>query len=120
VFVERSGAVRRVLNANLDATGMAARAEVLGGDAVAHLSRLSAEGGGAGFDLVLLDPPYDTPDETWAEVLARIGALAPTAVVAAESDREVPIPEPWHVLREKRYGSTLLTIARPTPPPEPS
>ena len=52
----------------------------------------------------------------WDDILRRVGSLVPGATVVIESDAAVAVPEPWHVLREKWYGSTLLVIASPTPP----
>lgn len=118
-FVERSAAARRVVQANLDATGLADRARVVGGDARRHLAEASDDPAGGRFDLVLLDPPYATDDATWADLLAGVGTVAPGAVAVVESDRPVPVPQGWHVLREKRYGDTLVHIVRTSsPPPE--
>jgi hypothetical protein len=33
-------------------------------------------------------------------------------VVVVESDREVPLPAPWQVLRSKKYGGTVVLLAR--------
>jgi 16S rRNA (guanine966-N2)-methyltransferase len=64
---------------------------------------------GAGpFDLALLDPPYAYTDEEWAMLLGGLDA----EVVVIESDREVPVPEAWDVLRSKKYGGTVVVLAR--------
>ena len=106
--------------ANLATTGLAARADVVGDDVEAHLRRLVAADGPP-VDLVLLDPPYATADDTWERLLALVGSAAPGAVVVVESDREVPLPEGWDALRVKRYGGTLVSVLMPpSPPPEPS
>jgi 16S rRNA (guanine966-N2)-methyltransferase len=123
-FVDTDRAARRVIDENLAATGLADRAEVLGTDASTHLRRVaeqpSADGLGA-YDLVLLDPPYATGDEAWAELLDLVAAAAPDAVVVVESDHEVPVPARWHALRSKRYGGTLVSVLMPPrPPSEPS
>jgi 16S rRNA (guanine966-N2)-methyltransferase len=60
------------------------------------------------FDLALLDPPYDTTDEQWSALLGHLDAH----VVVVESDREVDLGERWELLRSKRYGSTVVQIAR--------
>jgi 16S rRNA (guanine966-N2)-methyltransferase len=62
------------------------------------------------FDLVLLDPPYKTPDEVWHEVLAGLDA----GLVVTESDRELDLGPRWETLRSKRYGSTVVQIAEMT------
>ena len=68
------------------------------------------------FDLVLLDPPYGTDDAAWLDLLALVAPVAPSAVVVAESDREVPVPDGWHALRVKRYGGTLVSVLLPPSP----
>jgi 16S rRNA (guanine966-N2)-methyltransferase len=79
------------------------------GDALAFLSRLGAA---AAFDLVFVDPPY--AGEELPRALARLAAaraLAPGALVVAESDRRHP-PGPIEGLAaidERRYGDTLIT-----------
>lgn len=118
-FVDTDRAARRAVTDNLTTTGLADRAEVLGVDASAHLRRTaeqtSPDGVGA-YDLVLLDPPYATGDDAWAELLDLVAAAAPDAVVVVESDHEVPVPDGWHALRSKRYGGTLVSVLMPPSP----
>lgn len=122
-FVERDRRARAALERNLAVTDLADRAEVHGAEAEAWLrARVSRDPGASaptppGYDLVLLDPPYAY--EGWASVLAAVAVVAPGATVVVESDRTVALPEGWDALREKRYGGTLVVIARPpSPPPE--
>jgi 16S rRNA (guanine966-N2)-methyltransferase len=120
-FVERDPAARRVITANLATTGLADRAEVVARDAGAFLRQRAAAEPRRSFGLVLLDPPYDTDAPAWEEILTAVAAVAPTGVVVIESARPVELPQGWHVLREKGYGSTLVVIARPAiTPSEPS
>lgn len=102
-FVERDARARSVIAENLAATGLADRATVVADDAEHALERLA---GADPFDLALLDPPYDYTG--WSELLDRLRAR----VVVIESDREVPLPPDWQVVRVKGYGSTLVIIAR--------
>jgi len=55
-------------------------------------------------DLVLMDPPYAMADPE--AVLASVRA----EIVVLESRREPQIPEGWVVHRQRRYGSTLVTV----------
>jgi 16S rRNA (guanine966-N2)-methyltransferase len=121
-FVDADRNARAAVEANLRTTGLADRAEVLGGDATALLRRWGADAqpgaDGAGteaarFDLVLLDPPYATDEPAWSALLELVARVVPTGVVVAESDREVALPEGWHALRVKRYGGTLVTVLMP-------
>ena len=64
--------------------------------------------GAPGFDLALCDPPYDF--EEWGPLLSRL--RAPLAVL--ESRVAPTVPGQWTVARERRYGSTLVTVVRQT------
>lgn len=98
-FVDSDGDAIGTIRTNLAATGFAERADVVRADVVRWLA------GGGRFDLVLADPPYAFDD--WTALLARVDA----AIVVAESDRELDVPAGWEVLRQKRYGTTVVTIA---------
>ena len=108
-FVERDAAARAVVVRNLEATGLADRAEVVAGDAERWL-RDRAIGDAPAFDLALLDPPYDYGD--WTALLRTL----PATVAVVETDRELDLPERWRVVRSKRYGTTLVVIARAVDP----
>jgi 16S rRNA (guanine966-N2)-methyltransferase len=99
-FVDDDPRALAAVRANLAATGLEALASVVRSDALGFL-----DGEPGPFDVALCDPPYrfDRWDELWAAL--------PTALVVAESDREVAPPEPWEVLRVRRYGSTVVTFA---------
>ncbi|MGI8939103.1 MAG: 16S rRNA (guanine(966)-N(2))-methyltransferase RsmD [Iamia sp.] len=113
-FVDADRVARAAVEANLATTRLAEGAKVVNGDAATFLARSEDR-----WDLVLLDPPHAGTD--WAALLGVVaGALAPDALVVAESDRTV-IDEAegdgtWSVLREKRYGGTVVQMisARPT------
>jgi 16S rRNA (guanine966-N2)-methyltransferase len=63
------------------------------------------------FDLALCDPPYNFED--WGALL---GALH-SEMVVMESSLSVDVPDGWVVARERRYGSTLVTVVRAARPP---
>lgn len=116
-FVESDRAARAVVEANLAATRLADRATVVGADARRHLGTTPDT-----YDLVLLDPPHAGTD--WATLLDALAPrLGPGGVVVAESDHPVLDAAtgetgegPWAVLREKRYGGTVVQmISAPTP-----
>jgi 16S rRNA (guanine966-N2)-methyltransferase len=61
------------------------------------------------FDLILADPPYAF--DQWP---ALADLLAPVAGVAVlESAAPLPLGPGWELLREKHYGGTVVTVARP-------
>jgi 16S rRNA (guanine966-N2)-methyltransferase len=105
VLVDPDPSARRAIEANLAATDLAGPATVVAGTAEAFLASCTDR-----FDLALVDPPYRF--DRW---VALLDALAPhlDGVAVLESDRAVELPSGWRVEREKRYGGTLVQIARP-------
>ena len=113
VFVESAPGVLPVLKENLAAVG-------LPGGRVVKGSVPTVVGGAppASFDVVLADPPYNTPVEevlTVLQSLVRGGWLAPEAVLVVErSSREEAWdwPTPLIGLRDRRYGEAQLRYGR--------
>lgn len=72
------------------------------------------------WDLVLVDPPYDVPDDDLAAVLGAVqGSLASGAVVVVE--RSTRSPEPlWPAgverVDDRSYGETRVWFAQPRRP----
>jgi 16S rRNA (guanine966-N2)-methyltransferase len=70
------------------------------------------------YDLVLVDPPYDVPDDEvagWLTAAAKHGWLAPEAVVVVErragrgrDGGSFGWPDPLAAVRQRRYGETVL------------
>ncbi len=58
------------------------------------------------FDLALCDPPYDFED--WAALLGALRA----DVAVMESGAPIPLTGGWVVMRERRYGGTLVTVVQ--------
>jgi 16S rRNA (guanine966-N2)-methyltransferase len=106
-FVDSDRRSVAAIRANLEATGLGDRATVVRADAASVLSRAGSEG--RRWDVALLDPPYSF--DGWATLLAEV----PADLVVVESDRHVEPPPGWGVVRERRYGGTLVAVLRPTP-----
>ncbi len=102
-FVDADPRALACVRANLDACGLTDRATVVRGDAERYVAALPPD---APLDLVLLDPPYAF--DGWTALLAAL----PASIAVVESDRAVVPPAPWVVVREKRYGTTLVTLVR--------
>jgi 16S rRNA (guanine966-N2)-methyltransferase len=102
-FVDDDPRALGVVRANLESTGLADRATVVRADATRFVAA-----GDQSFDLALLDPPYAFDDDAWKRLLD----VLPAPLAVLESGREVVPPEGWEVLRAKRYGSTVVSIAR--------
>jgi 16S rRNA (guanine966-N2)-methyltransferase len=110
-LVEQDAKAAQVIERNARELGCAERCTLLRDDVARALPRL-----GGPFDLVFSDPPYalraarDTVD-----ALARLGLIAPQGRVVLERDRrEAPpaLPEELELLDERRYGDTMVLIAR--------
>jgi len=100
-FVDDDRRAIDAIRANLATTGFEAAATVVRGDALRYV----ADHPGA-FDLVVADPPYAF--DRWPELFAVLDA----PVVVAESDRALDPGAQWVVVRSRRSGSTVVTIAR--------
>jgi 16S rRNA (guanine966-N2)-methyltransferase len=114
-FVDTSRASLDAVRANLDATDLAGDATVLRRDAL-DLLAAGPEAIGGPVDLVLADPPYAF--DRWSELLIALRpVLADGAVVVVESDRpldegarEVVADLGGGILRERRYGGTVVAM----------
>jgi len=100
-FVDDDPGALAVVRANLAATGLGGSARVVQADALHYL-------GGDRVDLALLDPPYRFDDEAWGRLLGAVDAER----AVFESDRTIEVGERWEVLRSKRYGATVVALAR--------
>ncbi|MDQ6697505.1 MAG: 16S rRNA (guanine(966)-N(2))-methyltransferase RsmD [Actinomycetota bacterium] len=111
-FADTDAGARRAIEQNLAAAGVGERAAISAHPA----ERLLGEAATAGrlFDLVWLDPPYDFA--VWpALVIAVSAVVTPDAVVVMESDHAVDVASETglEITRSRRYGSTVVTFARP-------
>ena len=106
-FVERDRRAVALIRENLAACGAATDYTIELGDVV-YVLRRSA---GAGFDLILLDPPYDLAN-TGEALDASARALAPGGLLVLEraTRREPPIPAQLARVRDVRSGDSTLTL----------
>jgi 16S rRNA (guanine966-N2)-methyltransferase len=109
-LVERDARAVEVIRANLAALRVGENeARVVHAPARAALQDASARG--EAYDLVLLDPPYRDAPALGRELSAALPSiLAPTGQVVAESDRRAPLELGLPLVRERRYGDTLIRI----------
>ncbi len=115
VFVENAAISLAALRQNLEATGLSAAAEVVASPVARALPRLSRRG--QAFDLVFADPPYaDSAERSeMLRILGLGGVLQPEARVIVEHEvkQGLDLPESLELVREARYGSTLLAFLQP-------
>ncbi|MEI2639906.1 MAG: 16S rRNA (guanine(966)-N(2))-methyltransferase RsmD [Microthrixaceae bacterium] len=107
-FIENSRPAVGVIRSNVEFLGLDGSSRIIAADVMAYLSTRRDH-----FDLVLADPPYAF--DQWDELLELIDADA----VMIESDRAVldsiryggTGEATFEVIRERRYGATVVTIA---------
>ncbi|MCB1256946.1 MAG: 16S rRNA (guanine(966)-N(2))-methyltransferase RsmD [Microthrixaceae bacterium] len=107
-FVDSSRAAATVVESNLRACGFTEQSSVVRMDVSSFLNSDIGN-----FDLAILDPPYSY--DQWADLLSRLDST----VVVIESDRQIIDPQgysefgpvTYEVIRQRRYGSTVVTIA---------
>jgi 16S rRNA (guanine966-N2)-methyltransferase len=116
VLVEERREVRAAIRENLERTGLADRADVVGSSVRSFLE--AGDGSAERFDLVLADPPYDLPARELEKVLAALdaGRLAEhdwrVVVTRARRSSTFVIPVHWRVARRLEYGDTLVLVYR--------
>ena len=98
-FVEQDRRAVECIQNNLDALGYSDRATVVQADVLEWIERCSDS-----FDVVLADPPY--ADESWTELLDSVDSRW----LVAEAGETVAEHPRWDVVREKTYGTTVVTV----------
>lgn len=106
VFVDQSVASVRLIKENLKHCGFDAKVEQM--ESLAYLERSDK------FDLIFIDPPYDTGliDATLQKI-QKIDILTNGGIIVCESRREKcfpPLVEPYHLLSERNYGKIKITV----------
>jgi 16S rRNA (guanine966-N2)-methyltransferase len=105
VFVDADRAAVAAIRHNLIVTG-AEHAEVHRQDALRFLARPRGS-----FDLVFVDPPYDSALRLAGPLSAGLPAvLTATARIVTESDKRIPLELSLPLLRERTYGDTRIAI----------
>lgn len=104
-FVDADARAVAAIRENLRATGLGERSSVAHADVMRFLG--GRPPGAEGFDIAFADPPYAF--DGWPALLA----VVPARLVAIEARTHVPLDEAmWHPLRSRRYGDTVVTLAR--------
>lgn len=111
VFVENNLECQRMIEQNLIHTKLDKQARIVGLEMQKALLQLSNEK--AVFDIIFLDPPYETEmiQPTLLEIV-HSGLLSKDGYVIAEHAAKIPLPSVsgLRILREKEYRTTVLTF----------
>jgi 16S rRNA (guanine966-N2)-methyltransferase len=113
-FIDNSRRACSVIEANLQTLGIKREATLIKSDAIAALKRLAEES--KQFDIIFLDPPYDS--EIYSAALKQIaasGLLSSDAIAIAERRAKKP-PETdcggLKIYREVKQGDSALAFYR--------
>ena len=122
IFVEKHPPAAAIIKKNLEALEIRKGARVLTSDVLQALRRLAEEPAAAvRSEILFLDPPY-ADEEQYKNVLSFLSGsslLAENAVVIAEHQRKLDLPEVFGKLervRVLRQGDAALTFFRFRPP----
>jgi 16S rRNA (guanine966-N2)-methyltransferase len=106
-FVDQSPAALAAVRANLASVGLGevqrdGDATLVRADVASWVATTASR-----YDLVLVDPPYDY--QGWESLVAQL----PADLAILESGTEIAVPSGWGIIKTKRYGGTIVTVARP-------
>ena len=108
-FVDARTDAVKLIRENLAVTALANRATVLTADYATVLS-----GAVEKYDLVFLDPPYETKLlERSLELISQFDILREHGIIICESPQEKSLPDlsaPYGKYREYRYGKIRVTV----------
>jgi 16S rRNA (guanine966-N2)-methyltransferase len=111
-FVDHDPASLEAVRTNLTAAGLAGLPDqpvtVVRAELPGWLGRAPR------FDVAFCDPPYAFCD--WDTLLTSLQA----DLAVLESSAPIDVPAGWVVTRSRRYGGTLVTVARTTPTQSPA
>jgi len=114
VFADRDSLACRIVSGNLEIVGGGSRAAIWRLSAAATVEKASKEG--MRFDLIFVDPPYDSE---WTDEIRKNphfqNILAADGLAVFEFDvKNPPTADPnWRLVDERHYGGTGLTFQRP-------
>ena len=108
-FTDQRREAAALIRENIKACGFQDQTHVVQGDAISFLSGCREK-----FDLVFLDPPYDTGLlEQALQDIAGFDICREHGIIMAESPADAvlpPLAAPYRLYREYRYGRIKLTV----------
>jgi 16S rRNA (guanine966-N2)-methyltransferase len=110
-FVDSDPEAQKAIRSNLAVLGdLQARAKVVRADVLRYCA------GAPGVDVVLADPPYAF--DSWSALLGLLRSR--TEVLVAETGAGWDPAPGWETVKERRYGSTVVTVVQSVPRPQAS
>ena len=112
IFTDKNRQANLIIKENLTHTKLESKATVFNMDAGQLLNLLKADGT-ATFDLVFLDPPYES--DVYETILSKLSVdklLNKDALVIAESNIKLALKDRYEALqliKQSRYGDTLVS-----------
>ncbi len=113
-FVDVSKQAISLVKENLAHCQLEERAQVVQGDYLAYLSRSQDT-----YDLVFLDPPYDSEIIKKAlQTITRIDKISEHGIIVCENTSGYSwpeVPQPYELKKEYRYGKVSVAVYRRRP-----
>lgn len=111
LLVEQDNVAARTIETNLERTGLSGKAEIIRADFRSALRKLKRRG--EGFDLVFIDPPYQSDlIEEAARVLAKYRVVSCQATIVVEHFKKMEPPTSISGIPHRStrfYGQTALS-----------
>ena len=108
-FVEHNGTAYNVVAKNIQTARVQERAHTHRMEADAFLAKAGAKR----FSLIFLDPPYGGIIlENALRSIERFDILSANGIIICESAVEDKFAHGFEVVRERRYGATMITVLR--------
>ncbi len=110
VFVENDKSAFAVTRQNIDLARVADKADTILSDSLAYLGRASGQ-----FDIIFLDPPYNTGLLTDSvNKIAENNLLSEGGIIVAESEHlgEEPPDSYFDIIKRAKYGKTTVFVLR--------
>lgn len=114
-FVESNRQNQKTLQQNIDNCGAGEISRVIGRDYTAALAELAGVEKKAGFDVVIIDPPYEKTDyyDTAMKLLHEYGLIGEASIVVCEhlyDNKLLDIYENLQKIKEKKYGTIGVDV----------
>jgi 16S rRNA (guanine966-N2)-methyltransferase len=112
IFVEKGRQALRLIQTNLNEFGLANRSDIIPKDVHRAIGILKQRG--EGFDLILMDPPYEKG--LIQRTLIKLNThriYHSDSMLVIEHNRREPLPRVlygWNLIRQQKIGDTLLSF----------